>query len=49
MAARVFENEAGMPAEWESNTILERDANGHFMIVDVPDDMEEGDSDAGDD
>ena len=49
MAARKYENEAGMPAEWESNTILERDEHGNFIIVDVPDDTEEGDGDAGDD
>ena len=51
MAEYKLEREADAPADWKTDTVLERDASGIIHEVEVPDDpdAEEVDDDADDD
>ena len=51
MAEYKLEREADTPADWKTDTVLERDASGIIHEVEVPDDpdAEEVDDDADDD
>ena len=38
--AEWFEEESGMPEDFEPNAIFERNANGEIVEINVPDDIE---------
>jgi hypothetical protein len=41
MDTRNYERESDAPANWENNVILQRNAAGEVVEVEVPDDAEE--------
>lgn len=49
MNERYLEKESDAPADWQSNVIYRRNANGLVFVVDVPDDTEGVDENVGDD
>lgn len=49
METLILEMECDAPNDWENTVILRRNANGEVEEVDVPDDVEEVNGDAGND
>lgn len=43
------ERESDMPNDWQSNVIFRRNAMGNVVLLEIPDDTEEVDADAGND
>lgn len=37
----IYEREGSAPEGWETNLVLERNAEGEIIVVEIPDDKEE--------